>query len=75
MTAPSHITPICKDCAKKVAMPPDKKGNPTEPTKATMMEVLDWLRKPFSEALYNQCVATATTGGVRDVFTGYMMQI
>lgn len=56
-------------------MPPDKKGNPTEPTKATMMEVLDWLRKPFSEALYNQCVATATTGGVRDVFTGYMMQI
>ena len=75
MTAQSHISPICKACAKEIATQPDKKGNPTEPTKATMMEALDWLRKPFLEAVFNQCVATSKTGGVKDVFNGYITQI
>lgn len=75
MTAKQHITPICKACAKTIANAPDKDGNPTDPTRETMMEALDWLRKPYLESLHQSCIASSARSGARGIFDNYMNQI
>lgn len=67
----SHITPICKECAKKIATT----GKDIEPTKDTLMEALDWLRKPYLEAIHTQCIANQASGGSLGIFENYMKQI
>lgn len=70
-----HITPICKQCAKVVACGTDINGNMLSPTKATTINAMEWLRKPFIDNLYSQCVATSATGGKFGAFDSYMQQI
>lgn len=49
----SGITRICKECAEKIACPPDAEGNLTEPTKATVMKALEYLDKPFIQKIWD----------------------
>lgn len=74
-TSESHITPICKECAKAIAQPKDKDGGSTDPTKDTMMEALDWLRKPFIDSVYNSSITTGKSESARDIFGTYMTLI
>ena len=70
----SHITPICKDCAKNVALDRDENGNVLDHTKASVINAMEWLRKPFIESLYNSSVA-ASSDGKRTVMDTYMMLV
>lgn len=51
------VTPICKDCAKKIALRLDKYGNLHEPTKESCYEALRYLDKPFINSVWDNSVA------------------
>lgn len=70
----SHITPICKDCAKILASPRDDNGNRITPSKLDIINTLDWLRKPFIESLY-QTLSIAPEQSQLGVFEKYIMNI
>ena len=70
----SHITPICKDCAKDIALERDINGNIMGHTKANMINAMEWLRKPFLENIYNTSVASAADGS-KSVFDYYITAI
>ena len=72
--AAQHITPICKQCAKVVACGMDVNGNILPPSKASTINAMEWLRKPFIENLYSQCVATSASGK-QNAFDLYMQSI
>lgn len=48
----SRCSPICRDCAKKIAMSTDKNGDEHEPTRESIIEALRYLNKPFLENVY-----------------------
>lgn len=48
----SRCSPICRDCAKKIAMRTDKNGDEHEPTRESIIEALRYLNKPFLENVY-----------------------
>lgn len=50
------ITPICKECARKIACRVDKYGDDHTPTKESCIEALKWLNKPFIEAVWNTSI-------------------
>ena len=50
------ITPICKTCAKDLALRKDKNGEYHEPTKESIQLALYYLNKPFIESLYNSSI-------------------
>jgi len=50
--AESRCSPICRDCAKKIAMRTDKNGDEHEPTRESIIEALRYLNKPFLENVY-----------------------
>lgn len=50
--AKSGCSPICRDCAKKIAMRTDKNGEDHEPTRESIIEALRYLNKPFLENVY-----------------------
>lgn len=52
----SGITPVCKECARKIALRVDKYGDEHEPTKESCMEALRWLNKPFLENVWNASI-------------------
>lgn len=70
----SHITPICKDCAKDIALERDINGNIMGHTKANMINAMEWLRKPFLENIYNTSVTSAADGS-KSVFDYYITAI
>lgn len=53
----SGITPICKDCAKAIALRKDKNGDFHEPTKESIQLALSYLNKPFLEKIYSSSIA------------------
>lgn len=52
----SGITPICKRCAKNIALRVDKNGEEHEPTKESMMLALRYLNKPFLNKLWDSSI-------------------
>lgn len=52
----SGVTPICKLCAKKIALRTDKNGNEHEPTKESVCVALKLLNKPFINSLWDSSV-------------------
>lgn len=53
----SGITPICKDCAKKLALSIGKDKVEHEPTKESVRLALRYLNKPFLENVWDASVA------------------
>lgn len=51
----SH-TPICKECAKRIALRVDKNGDEHEPTKESVQLALRYLNKPFINSLWNASI-------------------
>lgn len=52
----------------------DVNGNILPPSKASTINAMEWLRKPFIENLYSQCVATSASGK-QNAFDLYMQSI
>lgn len=50
------VTPICKECAKKIACRVDKNGELHEPTKDSVIEALRYLDKPYIESVWDASV-------------------
>ena len=56
MRIASRVTPICKECARKVAFRVDADGNEYEPTKQSVIDALRYLDKPFLLAVWNASI-------------------
>lgn len=52
----SGKTPICMDCARKIALRVDKNGDEHEPTKESVQLALRYLNKPFLNSLWNSSI-------------------
>ena len=52
----SGITPICKECARKIALRVDKNGVEHEPTKESVQLALRYLNKPFLNKLWDTSI-------------------
>lgn len=52
----SGLTPICKDCAKKLALKVGKDGVEHEPDKTSVQFALRYLNKPFLEKVWDSSV-------------------
>lgn len=55
----SSLSPICKDCAKKIALRVDINGEEHEPTKESVILALKYLNKPFLYNLWNASIQEA----------------
>lgn len=54
--AKGKLAPICKDCAKDIALRKDKNGEHHEPTKESIQLALRYLDKPFLERIYTASI-------------------
>ena len=54
--AKSGRTPICADCARKIALRVDKNGEEHEPTKESVQLALRYLNKPFLNSLWDSSI-------------------
>lgn len=74
----SGLTPICKDCARKIALRV-KNGKEQEPDKRSIQLTLRYLNKPFLEKVWDssiQEVENLASGRVKsNVWTAYARQI
>ena len=74
----SGLTPICKDCARKIALRV-KNGKEQEPDKKSIQLTLRYLNKPFLEKVWDssiQEVENLASGKVKsNVWTAYARQI
>lgn len=52
----SGVSPICKDCAKKIALRVDKNGDEHEPTIESVKIALKYLNKPFLNDVWDSSV-------------------
>ena len=52
----SGITPICKECARKLALRIDKNGDEHEPTKESVQLALFYLNKPYINTVWDASV-------------------
>lgn len=52
----SGLTPICKECARKLALRVDKNGEEHEPTKESVQLALKYLNKPFFNSLWDASI-------------------
>ena len=52
----SGITPICKECARKLALRVDKNGEEHEPTKDSVVKALEYLNKPYLNTVWDASV-------------------
>lgn len=75
----SGVTPICKDCAKALALRKDKNGDFHEPTKESVQLALYYLNKPFYEDLYSasiaECENQASGRNKTNVFSAYAKNV
>lgn len=62
-------SPICVDCARKIAMRVDNNGYEHSPTKESLIQALEYIDKPYIEALYNSSIEEAN-----DEFSGSRMK-
>jgi len=72
-------TPICRDCARKIALRVDKQGHEHEPTKESVILALKYLQKPFLDTVWNSSIAesenTVTGKQKFNVWTSYIKNI
>ena len=52
----SGITPICKECARKLALRVDKNGDEHQPTKESVQKALSYLNKPYLNSVWDASV-------------------
>lgn len=56
MYGETTCTPICRECARKIALRVDKNGEEHEPTKESVILALKYLQKPFLNTVWNASV-------------------
>ncbi len=75
----SHCSPICKDCAKKIALRVDINGEEHEPTKESIQLALRYLNKPFYNKLYDSSIQesenSATGKTKNNAWTSYIKNV
>jgi hypothetical protein len=75
----SGIAPICKECARKLALRVDKNGHEHEPTKESVQLALKYLNKPFLNVVWDASVQESerlVAGKVKhNVWTSYIKNI
>lgn len=75
----SGCSPICMDCARKIALRTDINGDEHEPTKESIIQALRYLNKPFYESLYNSSIQeseNSITGKTKsNAWTSYIKNI
>lgn len=77
--AKSELTPICKECARKLALRVDKNGEAHEPTKESVQLALRYLDKPFINSLWDSSIQESenlVAGKVKhNVWTSYIKNV
>lgn len=72
-------TPICRDCAKKIALRVDKNGDEHEPTKDSVIMALKYLQKPFLNSVWEASIQETenlVSGNVKtNVWAAYIKNI
>lgn len=72
-------TPICRECARKIALRVDKNGEEHEPTKESVITALKYLQKPFLNTVWNSSIQESEneiTGKAKEnVWTAYIKNI
>ena len=75
----SGITPICKECARKLALRVDRNGDEHEPTKESVQLALKYLNKPFHNSLWDASIQESEnliTGKIKtNVWTSYIKNV
>lgn len=75
----SGITPICKQCARKIALRVDRNGDEHEPTKESVQLALKYLNKPYHNSLWDSSVQESEnliTGKIKtNVWTAYIKNV
>lgn len=75
----SGITPICKECARKLALRVDRNGDEHEPTKESVQLALRYLNKPYLNVVWDASVQESQnliTGKVKtNAWTSYAKNI
>lgn len=75
----SGITPICKQCARKIALRVDRNGDEHEPTKESVQLALKYLNKPYHNSLWDASVQESenlVTGKIKtNVWTAYIKNV
>ncbi len=75
----SGICPICKECARKIALRVDRNGDEHEPTKESVQLALRYLNKPFHNLLWDSSVQESEnliTGKIKtNVWTAYIKNV
>lgn len=75
----SGKTPICADCARKIALRVDKNGEEHEPTKESVQLALRYLNKPFLNKVWDASIQESenlVAGKVKyNVWTSYIKNI
>ena len=73
------VTPICKECARKIALRVDKNGNEHEATKESVQLALKYLNKPFINVVWDASIQESDnliSGKVKtSVWTAYIKNI
>lgn len=79
MYGETTCTPICRECAKKIALRVDKDGVEHEPTKESVILALKYLQKPFINTVWNASIQETenlVTGKVKtNVWAAYIKNI
>lgn len=72
-------TPICRECARKIALRVDNNGEEHEPTKESVITALKYLQKPFLNTVWNASVQESENliaGKIKtNVWTAYIKNI
>lgn len=75
----SGVCPICKECARKIALRVDKNGDAHEPTKESVQLALRYLNKPFLSTVWDASVQESerlVAGKLKhNVWTSYIKNI
>ena len=79
MYGETTCTPICRECARKIALRVDKYGEEHEPTKESVITALKYLQKPFLNSVWNASIQESenlVAGKVKtNVWTSYIKNI
>ena len=75
----SGVCPICKECAKKIALRVDKNGHEHDPTKESVQLALRYLNKPFLTTVWNASIQESerlVAGKLKhNIWTSYIKNI
>lgn len=75
----SGITPICKECSRKIAERVDRNGDLHEPTKESVIEALRYLDKPFIDVVWDASIQESENlalGRIKtNVFRSYIKNV